>query len=60
MSINSGARSWLNIWLFNLDGVFVNVLDGYMEPRFLTLTKSHIGPGGGVSPTVRLSIIIDK
>ena len=60
MSINSGAGGWINIWLFSVDVMLVNILDGYMEPIILTLTKSPIGSGGGRSPRLRLSITIDK
>ena len=60
MSINSGAGGWLTIWLFTVDSVFVNVLEGYIAPSFLTLTMSQIGAGGGGIPRLRLAIIFGK
>ena len=60
MSINSGARGWLNILLFAVDGVFVNILNGYMALFLLLLDTSRIDVAGGGIPIPRLDIIIDK
>ena len=60
MSINPSAGGWLTIWLLNVDGVLVNVLDGYMALCFLPLAMSQIGAGGGVNTRQRPDIIVDK
>ena len=60
MSINSGARGLLTIWLFGIDIVFVNILDGYMIPIFLLLTTSHIGAVGVGILRLRLAVIVYK
>ena len=60
MSMNSGAGAWLAIWLFAVDGVFVNVVDGYMALSFLTLDMLCIIIVGGGIPRLRLSIIANE
>ena len=60
MSINSGAGGWLAIWLFTVDGVFVNFLGDYISPSFLTLGMSCIGARGGGRPRLRLAITVEK
>ena len=60
ISINSDAGGWLTIWLFTVEGVFVNVLGGYIAPSFLTLAMSRIRAGEGVIPRLSIAIIVDK
>ena len=51
--MNSGAGAWLAIWLFAVDGVFVNVVDDYMALSFLTLDMLCIIIVGGGNPKAK-------